>query len=242
MGDLHWNTPIVALRVDQEVVDHAGSLSPIVYALEAWRGYSGVPELRVLSSNSDRVAQGRVSWGGGPSPGDTELATTEVAFTTSTQELLTFRVYVRDDVRWYFGSQQTPAGMYDFESVLTHEFGHALGLEHDVLDGNVMYRYLSSGVNRRMLTDRDESQLEYLYSGPRAQRQNVASERDYGCSVARVHAASGCALAALIVIGLAVRTARRKIRKRPRRRRLLALSPGRLSFTLALAVAFRAVF
>src|SRR5262249_26690635 len=51
-------------------------------------------------------------------------------------------------------------GQYDFESIVTHELGHAIGLGHSGDTGSVMYPYLDSGETRRGVTTQDMSVLE----------------------------------------------------------------------------------
>jgi hypothetical protein len=58
---------------------------------------------------------------------------------------------------WYTG---TDSGMvrpdqYDFEAVLLHEFGHALGLDHSDDPNSVMYESLPTGITRRSITPTD---------------------------------------------------------------------------------------
>jgi hypothetical protein len=47
------------------------------------------------------------------------------------------------------------AGQYDFESIVTHELGHALGLGHSPDASSVMYATLADGVARRTMTVAD---------------------------------------------------------------------------------------
>jgi hypothetical protein len=63
---------------------------------------------------------------------------------------------------WYTGSDPTAIGanQYDFETILMHELGHAIGLGHSGDTGSVMYPYLGSGEARRGVTLQDMAVLE----------------------------------------------------------------------------------
>jgi YD repeat-containing protein/VCBS repeat-containing protein len=54
---------------------------------------------------------------------------------------------------WYTGADATAvgAGQYDFETIVMHELGHALGLGHSADPHSVMYAALETGVARRQL-------------------------------------------------------------------------------------------
>jgi hypothetical protein len=58
---------------------------------------------------------------------------------------------------WYAGSDATAigAGQYDFQTVVTHELGHALGLGHSADGTSAMYAALASGETRRALVTAD---------------------------------------------------------------------------------------
>jgi hypothetical protein len=58
---------------------------------------------------------------------------------------------------WYTSSDPAgiPPGQYDFQTVVTHELGHALGLGHSADAGSVMYATLSPGQAKRTMTAAD---------------------------------------------------------------------------------------
>jgi Ca2+-binding RTX toxin-like protein len=62
---------------------------------------------------------------------------------------------------WYTGSDPAAigAGQYDFQTVATHELGHALGLGHSADVASVMFPYLAPGAARRALSAADLSVL-----------------------------------------------------------------------------------
>jgi hypothetical protein len=58
---------------------------------------------------------------------------------------------------WYAGGDPTAigSGQYDFETVLIHELGHALGLGHSADATSVMYATLAAGTANRVMTTAD---------------------------------------------------------------------------------------
>jgi hypothetical protein len=63
---------------------------------------------------------------------------------------------------WYTGADPgaVRAGQYDFETIVMHELGHAVGLGHSGDAGSVMYTYLAPGQTRRTVTAQDLSVLD----------------------------------------------------------------------------------
>jgi hypothetical protein len=63
---------------------------------------------------------------------------------------------------WYTSADpaQIGPGQYDFQTIVTHELGHAVGLGHSGDTNSVMYAYLAPGQTRRALTAQDLSVLD----------------------------------------------------------------------------------
>jgi hypothetical protein len=60
-----------------------------------------------------------------------------------------------------------PAGRFDVQSVATHEFGHALGLDHNGIARSMMYPFGKSGPDQlRELRPDDAAGVAFLYPAP----------------------------------------------------------------------------
>ena len=76
---------------------------------------------------------------------------------------------------WYLGSDPSAIGseQYDFQTIATHELGHALNLGHSRDTNSVMYPYLGTGQVRRELTAND---LTVIVSAPETAPEPLMAE------------------------------------------------------------------
>ena len=70
-------------------------------------------------------------------------------------------ITILDGWDWYSGADMAGInfGQFDFQTVLTHELGHAVGMSHSGDELSVMYGWLAGGDTRRDLTNDDLSLL-----------------------------------------------------------------------------------
>ncbi|XP_068912766.1 matrix metalloproteinase-24-like [Tenebrio molitor] len=67
---------------------------------------------------------------------------------------------------WYFGeSSNTPDDQTNFYTVLLHEIGHTLGIEHSANNNSIMYAYYKGDIDK--LTQDDMWAIQYLYGRPK---------------------------------------------------------------------------
>ena len=71
-------------------------------------------------------------------------------------------ITLNTNVTWSAASS-TPSGSVDFESILTHEMGHALGLDHSLSPIEVMFPTLNAGEQRRALGLDDKVAVSTFY-------------------------------------------------------------------------------
>jgi hypothetical protein len=103
---------------------------------------------------------------------------------------------------WYTPADPSALGasQYDFETIVTHELGHAVGLGHSGDTGSVMYAYLAPGETRRTVTAQDLSVLdsggttpEPLSAAPWRVHAAAASAGDGGAAAAPLSASPSSA-------------------------------------------------
>jgi MYXO-CTERM domain-containing protein len=92
------------------------------------------------------------------------LALTTTSYYTSSGQIFDADMEVNNNTDW---SDYGPAPSYDFESVILHEAGHFLGLDHTPTQSAVMYANVDQGASKRVLTSLDTTDVCTVYPGVR---------------------------------------------------------------------------
>jgi hypothetical protein len=102
----------------------------------------------------------------GPWPhgdGGNTLSLATLTFNATTGEIYDADLEIRADVDYFFGDQVKPDA-FDFESVITHEAGHILGLAHTSDTDAVMFASLTPGsIRQRTLAADDQAAICAIY-------------------------------------------------------------------------------
>jgi hypothetical protein len=92
--------------------------------------------------------------------GSTELALTTVTFYTDNNEIFDADIEMNDNVEWSITGE---ANKFDMDTVLIHETGHFLGLNHTPDSIAVMYANVNLGQQKRQLTTLDTDDVCTVY-------------------------------------------------------------------------------
>ncbi len=111
-----------------------------------------------------------------------ELALTTTTYYTSNNEIFDGDMELNNGVQW---SDNLSLGTYDAESVLLHEAGHFLGLNHTQATNAVMYAYINLQQQKRVLDPLDATDVCTVYPAG-AGAQGAACTTNADCGTPRV--------------------------------------------------------
>jgi hypothetical protein len=223
-GKLRWPTGRIPIAISASLSEAAANIAPgsdveavVVRSLQRWEAAAGI-RFDITSSAGESVSPAGRS-------GDGKSLLTAAA---TSENMLLFRGELADSpaaTRLFYDNQgriteadivlnptqrfsvDGTAGTFDLESVLTHEIGHLLGLDHSPIFGAVMYEHQAAngifGIGGRVpsvLTDADMAALRAIY-GPAESHIECCSEAELRLNVpeAVVWAESNGRVAAAVV-------------------------------------------
>jgi hypothetical protein len=218
---VHWTTPEVTVHVDPRVVDALGErLTDVVRAAaDTWAVSADVPVFNVKEArtNSELSARDGLVW---LTFGEPEQFVTEVALTIATTdansgEVQRVQVLLNPGVKWgYLHREAEMLDRYDLQAVLTHEFGHVLGLDENEHGGPATMnpQFRRGQVHQRTLEPSDEQSVSELYH-----EFPPSAEDRSGCSVTpRAESGSERALSFVAMFGALTFASRRRLRGQAR--------------------------
>ena len=160
-----WPSPPVDYMVDTDGADvpDQNALNDIEMGAAAWGDvlhYAGDAQYRVAAYNGENsVFFNDVSSG-------SAIAVTYLWYNKKAKVMLEFDMYFFEEA-WKFysltrGDDCSNSGFY-YQTIATHEFGHAVGIDHNRCASSIMYPYASfCGTNT--LTAEDQACLDRLYN------------------------------------------------------------------------------
>jgi hypothetical protein len=178
--------PKLEMLLERESVNAAS-----VMASEAWRGFENVPDILINNGkpntpagyNSDKPTNG--IYLADPWPYEPEkLAVTVTTYEESTGRLLDADILVNPKISFAILPEYNStcgSGSYDFVSILTHEFGHLLGLGHSSNDpmATMWPQIACDETHKRTIEEDDEMGVVAAYRGE-------APDEAMGCGNASV--------------------------------------------------------
>ena len=184
---VRWYAHSVTVRVDPklEAMLPAGQVrAALNMASDAWRGIGDAPEIVIADGapsayDADKRNNGVYLLNAWPFGAD-QLAVTVLTYST-TGQILGMDVLVNGNKRFELLSEQQSAvgaDAHDFAAVMTHEFGHVLGLDEDNEDDQAtMWPYIRKGeVHQRTIDEQDELGVTEAYAtaAPNAEAAKTA--------------------------------------------------------------------
>ena len=175
---LHWTAPVV-IRVDPALESMLpGAREAITAAAAEWSKAPNSPSIKVSlwpARHGEAIESAAVLLMPRHHFQRGELAITNVN-PDATGEIQNGAILINESIRWS-ADYVTPADAYDFQSVVSHELGHLLGLDESAVETATMFGSLNKGdATKRDLEADDHEGIRVAYE--------VAPVAIGGCSAA----------------------------------------------------------
>lgn len=162
----------VEFWIHQDITADAALVDEILDAVQTWEDTASLIDFRYMGATSTYPLPGGLNDGlniVGPDQGalgQNELGRASVG---GTSQALQFDIELNFGSEYGIGIASPSNQVGDLRSIIVHELGHALGLNHSSIQGQVMYPQLIIGEQVHNLGAEDRACVEQIYGGVVAQ-------------------------------------------------------------------------
>lgn len=221
-GDsIHQSGEVVYFRFDAEIEKRLpGARMAVEAAADAWKGIPGVPEIRISewpARYSDYA--NAVFWDDTWPSAAYELAVTNHEFKENGGQILRTVITFNGEAEFFVADKCAPGQRaFDFQSVMTHEFGHAYGMGESMHEKtDTMWPKISAcDTSKRVISDDDAEGARVIYEIRDSGDTTIGDvfTNVVGCQVAEPGASKTSDAWAILFIVLAVVVGRRAVKGR----------------------------
>jgi hypothetical protein len=153
---------VASYRINPAGADAASAVGDVQAGADAWNvggavlNYAGSTSKNVVSQDYENTVFFNSVSGG------SAIAVTYLWYYRRTQVMIEFDMYFFEDAWRFFGSNQDCTDGFFYETIAAHEFGHAIGIDHNRCVTSIMYPY-ASYCNTNTVTAQDLDCKAKLY-------------------------------------------------------------------------------
>lgn len=178
----YWRIDTVLIEVPDATADHLGPyyMDMLDDVAAVWEGIGTAPAVEFVPEGTK--AQVKLVWVEDWKGDADHLAEARTNFYADNGVKFKGMIKINGKEKWNTGTESPCTDCYDLQSVLVHEVGHILGLDHTEVKGAVMWPTSSKGKTVRAPKPDDIAGILDLYPPPPA-AANYSLELSRGCSI-----------------------------------------------------------
>jgi len=161
---IKWNRKVINICIKPDAYSLPNIKEATEYASNLWNSVSGIPKTHVNFETAD--CDIFIDYNYAPYHYNKDYLAMNTITNFLNGDIFSSRIEFNKFYDGKFGSAARNYSVYDVQSIICHELGHALGLEGEPNNSkSVMYEYTDLGVQaRKKLTQEDIRSIKKLYA------------------------------------------------------------------------------